>query len=118
MCGDCGRKRVGECLCPVAGAERDEIAKLVKQGMNRDEVIQCFVRVRQSGTARRADRPRVQPAGVAVPYAAGLAGVVVVGGIALRWSRRTRQPEAPAPLQPVASTALQQQLDDELRDLD
>ena len=52
------------------------------------------------------------------PYAAGLAGVVVVGGIALRWSRRARQPEAPAPLQPVASTALEQQLDDELRDLD
>ena len=52
------------------------------------------------------------------PYAAGLVGIAVVGGVAFRWSRRAHQPETPAPLQAAASTALQQQLDDELRDLD
>jgi cytochrome c-type biogenesis protein CcmF len=119
MCGDCGRKRVGECLCPVAAAERDEIAKLVKQGMNRDEVIQYFVKKygSQEPLAEPIDRGFNRLAWL-FPYAAGLAGVVIVGGIALRWSRRAHQPDAPAPLQPVASTALQQQLDDELRDLD
>ena len=119
MCGDCGRKRVGECLCPVAAKERDEIAALVKQGKTRDEVIQYFVKQygSQEPLAEPIDRGFNRLAWL-FPYAAGVVGVVVVGGVALRWSRRTRQPDAPAPLQPVASTALQQQLDDELRDLD
>ncbi len=119
MCGDCGRKRVGECLCPVAAAERDEISKLVKAGKSRDEVIQAFV------AKYGSQEPLAEPINKGFnrlawffPYAVGLVGIAVAGSVAIRWSRRARKPEAPPPLQAVASTALQQQLDDELRDLD
>jgi cytochrome c-type biogenesis protein CcmF len=119
MCGDCGRKRVGECLCPVAGAERDAIAQLVKAGKSRDEVIQYFV------AKYGSQEPLAEPINKGFnrlawlfPYAAGFLGIAVVGGVALRWSRRNRAADTPAPLQPVASPALQRQLDDELRDLD
>jgi cytochrome c-type biogenesis protein CcmF len=119
MCGDCGRKRVGECLCPVAAAERDEIAKLVQAGKTRDEVIQYFVAKygSQEPLAEPIDKGFNRLAWF-FPYAAGIVGIAVVGGVAIRWSRRARKIDAPQPLQAVASPALQQQLDDELRDLD
>jgi cytochrome c-type biogenesis protein CcmH/NrfF len=119
MCGDCGRKRVGECLCPVAAAERDEIATLVKAGKTRDEVIQYFVAKygSQEPLAEPIDKGFNRLAWF-FPYAAGIVGIAVVGGVAIRWSRRARKTDAPQPLQVVASPALQQQLDDELRDLD
>ena len=53
-----------------------------------------------------------------LPYGVGLGGIVLVGGVAMRWSRRRGNgttPEAPAV---TAPSALQDRLDDELRELD
>jgi len=52
-----------------------------------------------------------------LPYGIGATGVVMIAGLALKWSRRA----APRPSSAAAAganQALEQRLDDELRDLD
>jgi hypothetical protein len=63
-----------------------------------------------------------------LPYAVGLVGILVVGSVALRWTRQSHSasssgiaPGAPVEGAPGDDTATQQRrerLDDELRDLD
>jgi cytochrome c-type biogenesis protein CcmH/NrfF len=57
----------------------------------------------------------------AVPYVLGSAGLLFVGVVAVRWTRRHPDAAADAPTAKVtepADTALESRLDDELRDLD
>jgi len=118
MCGTCGRKRVGECTCATAAQMRDEIARVAAQGKTYDEIIEYFVAKygSQEVLASPIDKGFNRLAWF-LPYAAGLLGVVIVGGVAVRWSRRSgaqAAAEAPAPV----SAELESRLDDELRDLD
>jgi len=119
MCGTCGRKRVGECTCGVAAGQREEIAGLVAQGKTFDEVVDYFVKKygSQEVLAMPIDEGFNRLAW-AFPYLAGLAGIVLVGGIAVRWSRRSDGlTSAPVPAAP-ANAELESKLDDALRDLD
>jgi len=119
MCGTCGRKRVGECTCNIAAGMRDEISKQLAAGQSHDQVIQYFLQKygSQEVLAAPIDRGFNRLAWF-VPYVAGLLGIVVVGSVAVRWSRgRRRVVNAPSAMPPV-SQALQSRLDDELRDLD
>jgi hypothetical protein len=56
-----------------------------------------------------------------VPYVLGSAGLLFVGLVAVRWTRRHPEATADAPkaaaIEPV-DAALESRLDDELRDLD
>jgi hypothetical protein len=54
-----------------------------------------------------------------VPYALGVTGLIVVGSVAARWSRRGHEPQLDA-TEPVAplDAGLERRLDDELSDLD
>jgi cytochrome c-type biogenesis protein CcmF len=120
MCGTCGRKRIGECTCPDAGAEREELARLTAAGKNREQIIQYFVQKygSQEVLAQPIDRGFNRLAWL-FPYFAGLAGAVTIGGVAWRWSRTNRsQRQAAAPEAVTANAELQAKLDDELRDLD
>ena len=119
MCGTCGRKRVGECTCDKAAEMRDEIARLTAAGKTRDEVVQYFIA--KYGSQEVLSEPIDQGFNRLAwlfPYVTGLAGVLVLGAVAIRWSRR---PHAAAPAQepgtPV-NAALEEQLEDELRNLD
>jgi cytochrome c-type biogenesis protein CcmF len=118
MCGTCGRKRIGECTCPDAEAMRAEVSRLVQQGMNDDEIITYFVKKygSQEVLASPIDEGFNRLAWL-LPYAFGFAGILVVGGVALRWSRREQTEEAAAE-SAAASPELENRLDDELRDLD
>jgi cytochrome c-type biogenesis protein CcmH/NrfF len=119
MCGTCGRKRVGECTCAVAAGQRDEISALVAQGKTFDEIVDYFV------TKYGSQEVLAAPLDVgfnrlawAFPYLAGLAGIVLVGGVAVRWSRRSPAGfDASEPPKP-ADAELESKLDDALRDLD
>ena len=120
MCGTCGRKRVGECTCGVAEEMRVEISRLVAAGKTHDQIIEFFLAKygSQEVLASPIDKGFNRLAWF-LPYAAGMLGIVVIGGVALRWTRR---PEgggdgtgvAPAP----PNEAMESRLDDELRDLD
>jgi cytochrome c-type biogenesis protein CcmF len=119
-CGTCGRQRVGECTCPVAEGMRRKLAALVAEGRTREEIIEIFVR--DEGGQHVLGAPideGFNRLAWALPYAIGALGVALVGGLAVRWSRR-RDAETPA-ADAAASTRrsdLQDRLDDELRDLD
>jgi len=119
MCGTCGRKRVGECTCGVAAGQRDEIAQLVAEGKTFDEVVDYFVKKYGSQEVLAAPIDEgFNRLAWAFPYLAGLAGIFVVGGVAVRWSRRsTSEPAAAGPAAP-ADAELESKLDDALRDLD
>lgn len=117
MCGTCGRKRIGECTCPDADMMRRELATLVEVGKTRDEIIDHFVKKygSQEVLASPIDKGFNRLAWL-LPYGLGGLGIVLVGGMAVRWSRRTT---AAAPLAPAAAAPeLERRLDDELRDLD
>jgi cytochrome c-type biogenesis protein CcmH len=127
MCGTCGRKRVGECTCGKAEEMRTEIAGLVAAGKSYDEVVDYYVAKygSQEVLAAPIDKGFNRLAWF-LPYAVGFIGILVVGSVAVRWTRHSHaaSPSGLAPeagLAPADETAAQQRrerLDDELRDLD
>lgn len=124
MCGTCGRKRVGECTCGTAEQMRIEISELVAAGRTYDEVVDYYVKKygSQEVLASPIDKGFNRLAWL-LPYAVGLAGIMVVGSVAVRWTRhaRTAQPfeaASAAPSDDAATQQRQERLDDELRDLD
>ncbi len=119
MCGTCGRKRVGECTCGTAEAMRSEIADLVAAGKSYDEVVDFYVKKygSQEVLASPIDEGFNRLAWF-LPYAVGLVGILVVGGVAVRWTRKGNGTPVPAPPQTAATEAREARLDDELRDLD
>jgi cytochrome c-type biogenesis protein CcmF len=118
MCGTCGRKLIGECTCSTAAKMRKDLATLVAAGKNRDEVIQAFVSEwgSQEVLAEPIDQGFNRLAWL-LPYGAGVVGIVLVGAVAMRWSRRRDDAPADTP-GPAAPAALEERLDDELRELD
>ncbi|ODS59531.1 MAG: hypothetical protein ABS36_00955 [Acidobacteria bacterium SCN 69-37] len=121
-CGTCGRQRIGECTCPVAERLRQKLAALVAEGKSRQEIIDIFVR--DEGGQHVLGAPideGFNRLAWAFPYAAGFGGVLLVSGLAVRWSRRRRDVSDDPTLETAAvagRTDLQDRLDDELRDLD
>ena len=120
MCGTCGRKLVGECTCGIAAGMRDEISMLVDDGKTKDEVFQYFIAKygSQEPLAMPIDEGFNRLAWL-FPYLMGVAGAVLVGSFALRWSAREATDAALPATGPTADDALLlARLDDELRDLD
>jgi len=118
-CGTCGRQRIHECTCPVAADMREKLAGLVAAGMTRDEIIATFVR--DEGGQHVLGAPideGFNRLAWAFPYAAGAAGVVLIGGLAVRWSRRRDTSADDRADSPATRPDLHSRLDDELRDLD
>jgi len=120
MCGTCGRQLVGECSCGYAAEMREEIGRLVREGRTRDEIIAYYIQKygSQEPLAAPIDRGFNRLAWL-FPYLLGGAGAVMVGVMALRWSRRERTAGPEAAVDTAAIDAqLEGKLDDELRDLD
>jgi len=120
MCGTCGRKRIGECLCPLAAEMREEVAKMAAQGKTREEIYAYYI------AKYGSQEPLASPIDEGFnrlawffPYLIGATGAASIAFVAFRWSRRedaTATPQA----QPDAADdpTLRERLDDELRDLD
>jgi cytochrome c-type biogenesis protein CcmH/NrfF len=96
---------------------RRELATLVEVGKTRDEIINHFVTKygSQEVLASPIDKGFNRLAWL-LPYGLGGLGIVLVGGTAVRWSRRNTAAETIAPA--AAAPELERRLDDELRDLD
>ncbi|HSL21600.1 MAG TPA: cytochrome c-type biogenesis CcmF C-terminal domain-containing protein [Vicinamibacterales bacterium] len=123
MCGTCGRKRVGECTCGLAAEMREEISGLVDKGMTKDQVFQYYIAKygSQEPLAEPIDKGFNRLAWL-FPYVMGLAGLGLVIGTALRWSRKAGQEQPARDASPAVEQEtdanLNARLDDELRDLD
>jgi cytochrome c-type biogenesis protein CcmH/NrfF len=119
MCPTCGRKRIGECTCPVATEMRTDVARLVREGKTREEIVAYFVA--RHGSQEVLDAPidrGFNRLAWLLPYAVGFGSVAIVGVLAFRWSRRRDTDAAPETVARTSSPELEDRLDDELRDLD
>jgi cytochrome c-type biogenesis protein CcmH/NrfF len=123
MCGTCGRQLLSECTCTLAVKMRAELAQLVADGKSEEQITEYFVAKfgSEEPLASPIDRGFNRLAW-AVPYVFGATGLLLVGTVAVKWSRRrtTTGADASSELAPTAQAdpALEARLDDELRDLD
>ncbi len=117
-CG-CGHISIGECRkdpCQTSHRMRGELAALIDQGKSRDEIIQAFIT--EYGSEEMLGAPidkGFNRLAWLVPYMVGLTGAVAVGLVTVRWSRQ-HPPETPEPR--AMDPAIEERLDDELRNLD
>ena len=122
----CAVRAVASCCrnarCSKAVEMRAELAKLVDDGKSEQQIVDYYIAQygSQEPLASPIDRGFNRLAW-AVPYVLGSAGLLFVGVVAVRWTRR--HPDAPADAPRVeaaqpADAALESRLDDELRDLD
>jgi cytochrome c-type biogenesis protein CcmH/NrfF len=118
-CGTCGHATIAECRkdpCSVSHEMRGELAALIDQGKNRDEIIQAFIA--RYGSEEMLGVPLdtgFNRLAWLFPYLMGVTGAVAIGFAAVRWTRKPD--DAANPPAPV-DAGLDDRIDDELRDLD
>jgi cytochrome c-type biogenesis protein CcmH len=101
---------------------RADLAKLVADGKSEQQIVDYYIA--QYGS----EEPLASPIdrgfnrlAWAIPYVLGSAGLLLVGVVAVRWTRRSPETAADAPKAEGGGpldAALESRLDDELRDLD
>jgi cytochrome c-type biogenesis protein CcmH/NrfF len=96
---------------------RSELASFIDEGKSHDEIIQAFVTKYDSQEMLGApiDKGFNRLAWL-FPYLLGAGGVVAIGFAAVRWTRK--DDVVPASPRELTDAALDDRLDDELRDLD
>jgi cytochrome c-type biogenesis protein CcmF len=118
-CGACGHQTLAECRkdnCGTSHEMRGELAAMIDQGKNHDEIIQAFM-AKYGGEemlGAPVDKGFNRMAWL-FPYLVGGVSAIAVGFVAVKWTRRM-EPET-ANAAPIDS-ALDERIDDELRDLD
>ena len=117
-CG-CGHTTIAECRkdpCMTSHEMRKELAALIDQGKNHDEIIQAFIA--KHGGQEMLGAPLdtgFNRLAWLFPYLMGGTGIVAVGFAAVKWTRHaSTEPAEPTP----SDSALEARIDDELRDLD
>jgi cytochrome c-type biogenesis protein CcmH/NrfF len=117
ICHTCPHYPLSECSCPEAAKMRAELGEQVKLGKTREQLREWAVE--RYGSQEPLGAPIDKGFNRllwALPWTVGGGAAVLVGFVAVRWSRRhgEAQPEElPAP-----ETDLDERLDDELRNLD
>jgi cytochrome c-type biogenesis protein CcmF len=117
-CGACGHQTLAECRkdnCGTSHQMRGELAAMIDQGKNHDEIIQAFLAKYGSEEMLGApvDKGFNRMAWL-FPYLIGAVSAFAVGLVAVKWTRKA-EPETAAP---SIDSALDERIDDELRDLD
>jgi cytochrome c-type biogenesis protein CcmF len=117
-CGACGHATIAECRkdpCMTSHEMRADLAALIDQGKNHDEIIQAFITKHGSQEMLGAplDKGFSRLAWL-FPYLVGATSAVAIGFAAVKWSRKPDSATEAAPL----DAALEERIDDELRDLD
>ena len=95
-CGACGHQTIAECRkdpCGTSHEMRGELAAMIDQGKNHDEIIQAFITKYGSEEMLGApiDRGFNRLAWL-LPYLVGATGAVAVGFAAVKWSRKPGEP--------------------------
>ncbi|MBI4486525.1 MAG: cytochrome c-type biogenesis protein CcmH [Acidobacteria bacterium] len=120
-CGACGHASIGECRkdpCATSHKMRGELAVLIDQNKSRDEIIQWFITTYDSQEMLGAPLDKgFNRLAWLLPWAVGATGAIMVGFAAIKWSRRGSEAGDEQEVS-EADEALDQRLDDELRNLD
>ena len=117
ICGGCEHEALSKCPCGRADQMRGELRAQIDQGRTYDEMISHFIAYYGGQHFLRVPIDKgFNRLAWFVPYLVGATGLVVVGMTARRWSRK-RDDAASEPSAP-SDPALEERLDDELRNLD
>jgi cytochrome c-type biogenesis protein CcmH/NrfF len=118
-CGACGHQTLAECRkdnCSTSHQMRGELAALIDQGKNHDEIVQAFM-TKYGGEemlGAPVDKGFNRMAWL-FPYLIGATGAAAVAFVAVKWTRKDGREAETAP---AIDSALNERIDDELRDLD
>jgi cytochrome c-type biogenesis protein CcmF len=117
ICSTCPHYPLSECSCPEAAKMRAELSEQVKLGKTKAEIREWAVQ--RYGSQEPLGAPIDKGFNRliwALPWTLGGGAVVAIGATAVRWSRRrdAGRPDAPSAIDP----AIDERLDDELRNLD
>jgi cytochrome c-type biogenesis protein CcmH/NrfF len=120
MCGGkgCGKALVGTCACGFAPTMRSEIKAMVREGKTEQQVLDFYVA--KYGSFEPLSRPPdtgFNRLAWLFPLMLGGAGALGVAVVAVRWSRR-REASTGGTAPAATDPALEDRLDDELRNLD
>ena len=117
ICGDCAKYPLSECTCSVAAKMRAELAQQVALGKSRDEIRAWAVAYygSQEPLGAPIDQGFNRLAWM-LPWGVGMSAAAGVGVMAVRWSRRRTDTAVAVPT--ASDPALDERLDDELRNLD
>jgi cytochrome c-type biogenesis protein CcmF len=125
-CGGCAHEPLSKCICSQADHMRAEVREQVDLGKSHDEIVNYFIANREQigGKDVWGDQQfLVSPLDKGFnrvawlfPYLLGATGVLGVGFVAMKWSKH---PHDAAPADPTPQdAAMNERLDDELRNLD
>ena len=116
-CGSCAHEALSKCICGQAAQMREDLRAEVESGKNHDQIISSLI-VKYGGEhflTQPLDRGFNRLAWL-FPYLLGGLGVVGVGFVAMKWTKRSHD-LAPPDATPQ-DAAMNERLDDELRNLD
>lgn len=120
LCGSCPRRPLDECNCGFAGSKREEIAKLLDQGQDKEAIIASFVS--REGLQVLAVPPAegFNLSAWIMPFAVLLCGGLVVVYVIRTWShaRAARQKASPSAPEPADDDPYRSRLESDLRDRD
>ena len=117
-CGACGHATIAECRkdpCGTSHEMRAQLAAYIDEGKTHDQIIEAFI-AKYGGEEMLGaplDKGFSRLAWL-FPYLVGASSAVAIGFAAVKW---TRKPEAATEAAPL-DAALEERIDDELRDLD
>ena len=118
VCGTCAHEALTKCTCGTAQQMRSQLRAQIDQGKGHDEIIQAFIGIYGGQQFLQApiDKGFNRVAWL-FPYLLGATGVFAIGFAAIKWSHHSAAapPETSATLD---DPALEERLNDELRDLD
>jgi cytochrome c-type biogenesis protein CcmF len=116
-CGSCAHEPLSKCICSQGVSMRADLRAEVDSGKNHDQIVDALIV--KYGDERFLSSPRdrgFNRMAWLFPYLLGVTGVAGVGFVAMRWSKRSHD-AAPQDAVPQ-DAAMNERLDDELRNLD
>ena len=116
-CGSCAHEPLSKCICGQAAAMRADLKADIDAGKGHDQIISEWIQ-KYGGEhflTMPIDRGFNRLAWL-FPYLLGGVGVVGVAFVAKRWSNRSHEDDAAQ--KPSEDAAMNERLDDELRNLD
>ena len=120
-CGACGHQTIAECRkdpCATSHEMRGQLAAMIDSGVHdKDQIIQAFIA--KYGTEEMLGAPvdrGFSRLAWLLPYLVGATSAVAIGFAAVKWSRKPDEAAVTAPA--AIDSALEERIDDELRDLD
>jgi len=115
-CGTCAHESLHRCTCSEAEGLRQELRAQIDRGKSHDQIVDALAVIHGGHQFLRAPQDKgFNRLAWLLPYALAATGIVAIGFAAVKW---TRKPDTGPETPPSTDAAIEERIDDELRDLD